>query len=122
MSNQNNIDDKSVPNESVVSLGDITKGKIDKLLDGPDPVVSLRPGQKLVGLKYVHEDVSEPLVSLVTRKFGIDVNIMLADVQIAGKSPIGGIVAVFEGPERHIADAIDFLRGKRVLVEIFAEA
>ena len=122
MSTQNNTTDKPTANESVVSLGDITKDKIDELLAGPDTVVTLRPGQKLVGLKYVHEDVAEPLVSLVTRKFGIDVNIMLADVQIAGKSPIGGIVAVFEGPDRHIADAIAFLRGKRVLVEIFAEA
>lgn len=96
-------------------------GKVQTLLDGHDPVVDLRPGQKLISLRYVHEDVSEPLVSLVTRKFGIDVNIMLADVQIVGKYPIGGIVAVFEGPERNIRDAIAFLRSKKVRVEVLAE-
>ena len=96
-------------------------GKVDALLAGHDPVVDLRPGQKLIALRYVHEDVSEPLVSLVTRKFGIDVNIMLADVQIVGKYPIGGIVGVFEGPERNIRDAVAFLRSKKVRVEILSE-
>ncbi|PLS30285.1 methionine ABC transporter ATP-binding protein [Bifidobacterium margollesii] len=96
-------------------------GKVSDLLAGSDPVVDLRPGQKLISLRYVSEDVSEPLVSLVTRKFGIDVNIMLADIQIVGKYPIGGIVGIFEGPERNIRDAITFLRGKKVRVEIIAE-
>ncbi|WP_165776828.1 ATP-binding cassette domain-containing protein [Bifidobacterium simiarum] len=96
-------------------------GKVSDLLAGPDPVVDLRPGQKLISLRYVSEDVSEPLVSLVTRKFGIDVNIMLADIQIVGKYPIGGIVGIFEGPERNIRDAIIFLRGKKVRVEVIAE-
>ncbi|PJM73760.1 methionine ABC transporter ATP-binding protein [Bifidobacterium primatium] len=102
--------------EAVSSLG-----KVDALLAGHDPVVDLRPGQKLIRLRYVHEDVSEPLVSLITRKFGIDVNIMLADVQIVGKYPIGGIVGVFEGPERNIRDAVAFLRSKKVRVEVLAE-
>ena len=43
------------------------------------------------------KEVSEALVSQITKGFGIDVNIIFGDIDIVADTPIGGIVAIFDG-------------------------
>lgn len=93
-------------------------GGIGALLEGPDPVISLRPGQRLIKMRYQSRDVSEPLVSVISQRFGVSVNIFLSDVEIIGRAPIGGIIGVFEGPGNSIDEAIDYLKGKNIEVEV----
>lgn len=55
--------------------------KIDELLESRSPAVALRPGERIVKLSYTERSVSEPLISYVTREFGILLNIIFADVE-----------------------------------------
>ena len=42
----------------------------------------LSEGQRLVRMQYVSKEVSEALVSQITKGFGIDVNIIFGDIDI----------------------------------------
>lgn len=57
----------------------------------------LSEGQRLVRMQYVSKEVSEALVSQITKGFGIDVNIIFGDIDIVADTLIGGIVAIFDG-------------------------
>ena len=42
----------------------------------------LSEGQRLVRMQYVSKEVSEALVSQITKGFGIDVNIIFGDIEV----------------------------------------
>ena len=85
------------------------------------PVVALKPGERIVRLSYVERNPSEPLISLITQKFGITLNIIFADVEIVQNAPIGGTVAIFSGDSGQIDAALTYLKEKNVGVEVIRQ-
>lgn len=96
--------------------------KIEELIAEKSPVVQLNPGELIVRLSYVQRNASEPLISTVSRKFDIDLNIIFADVEIVQNAPIGGTVAIISGGREQITQAIEYLIEKNVGVEVIADA
>ena len=45
--------------------------KIEELIEEDSPVVQLKPGELIVRLSYIQRNVSEPLISTVSRKFAM---------------------------------------------------
>ena len=56
--------------------------KIEELIEEDSPVVQLKPGELIVRLSYIQRNVSEPLISTVSRKFDITLNIIFSDIAI----------------------------------------
>jgi D-methionine transport system ATP-binding protein len=96
--------------------------KIYALVAQNADIVKLRPGERIVKLKYLEKDVSEALVSTISRRFNIDANIIFGDIEILGESPIGGLVFIASGQNENIDGALAFLREKNVGVEVIADA
>lgn len=96
--------------------------KIEELLASDSPVTKLEPGEIIVRLTYVEKNVSEPLISAVSRKFNIDLNIIFANIEIVQNAPIGGTVAIVTGEPQQISAAIQYLKEKNVGVEVIADA
>ena len=96
--------------------------KIDQLIAEDSPVTRLKPGERIVRLSYVEKNVSEPLISTVTREYHILLNIIFADITLVQNSPIGGTVAIVSGREEDIDDAINYLKEKNVGVEVLKNA
>ena len=96
--------------------------KIDDLINDHANVVALKPGELIVRLSYVESNTSEPLISTVSRKFNIDVNIIYADVEIIKDAPIGGTVAIISGKREDISEAVLYLLDKNVHVEVLKDA
>lgn len=96
--------------------------KIEGLLAEDSPVTRLKPGEMIVRLSYVQKNVSEPLISTVSRKFEINLNIIFSDIEIVQDAPIGGTVAIINGQREQINQAIDYLIEKNVGVEVIADA
>ena len=71
--------------------------KIEELIEEDSPVVQLKPGELIVRLSYIQRNVSEPLISTVSRKFDITLNIIFSDIAIVQNAPIGGTVAIISG-------------------------
>ena len=95
--------------------------KIEELIAADFPVVATKKGELIVRLTYVEKNTSEPLISTVTQKFGIILNIVFADVEIVQNAPIGGTVAIVSGESSRIDEALQYLRDKNVGVEVIKD-
>lgn len=95
--------------------------KIEELIAADSPVVETKKGELIVRLSYVEKNTSEPLISTVTQKFGIILNIVFADVEIVQNAPIGGTVAIVSGEGSRIDEALQYLRDKNVGVEVIKD-
>ncbi|MGN1203867.1 MAG: NIL domain-containing protein, partial [Lachnospiraceae bacterium] len=95
--------------------------KIEELVESDSPVVAIKPGELIVRLSYIEKNASEPLISSVTQKFGITLNIIFADVEIVQNAPIGGTVAIVSGEKDRIEEALAYLKEKNVGVEVIKD-
>ncbi len=96
--------------------------KIEELIEEDSPVVQLKPGELIVRLSYIQRNVSEPLISTVSRKFDITLNIIFSDIAIVQNAPIGGTVAIISGEREQSTQAIAYLSEKNVGVEVIRDA
>jgi D-methionine transport system ATP-binding protein len=96
--------------------------KIYGLIARNASIVQLKPGECIVKLKYLEKNVSEALVSTISRRFGIDANIIFGDIELLGDAPIGGLIFIMSGRRGDIDEALAFLRNKSVGVEVILDA
>lgn len=96
--------------------------KIETLIRDASPMVRLKPGELMARLVYIHADVSEPLISYASRAFDIEINIILADVEIVAGAMVGGTVVIFNGEREKINRAIQYYRDKNIRVEVIQDA
>ena len=96
--------------------------KIEELIAAKSPVVALKPGERIVRLSYVERNASEPLISTMTKKYGVILNIIFADIEIVQNAPIGGTVGILSGPRDKMDEALEDLRSKNVGVEVILDA
>lgn len=99
-----------------------TLQKIDALIESNSPMVQLAEGEVIVRLTYIQRNVSEPLISTVSQKFGVTLNIIFADIELVQGAPIGGTVAIIGGEQGQITNAIEYLVEKNVGVEVIKDA
>ena len=96
--------------------------KIEELIAEGSPVVQLQPGEVIVRLSYIQKNVSEPLISTLSPRFQISLNIIFADIEIVQDAPIGGTVAILSGEREQITKAMEYLIEKNVGVEVLKDA
>ena len=82
----------------------------------------MQPGELIVRLSYLQRNVSEPLISTVSQRFHISLNIIFADITIVEDAPIGGTVAIISGERKQITEAMEYLIEKDVGVEVIKDA
>lgn len=96
--------------------------KIEQMVADHVPGVTPEKGDVLAKFSYRQKDVSEPLISTAAKQFDLDINIVLADVEIIGGAPIGGTVVILHGESDRIDNAIQYIRNKNVGVEVIKDA
>lgn len=84
--------------------------------------MQLQPGEVIVRLSYIQKNVSEPLISTLSQRFQISLNIIFADIEIVQDAPIGGTVAILSGAREQITKAMEYLIEKNVGVEVLKDA
>ena len=95
---------------------------INTLIEEKSPLVQLKPGQKILRFKYLERSACEALVSTISRRFNIDLNIIFGSIEIIGDNPIGGLVVIADGKEDDIRDAVKYLCDINVGVEVILSA
>ncbi len=73
---------------------------------------------KLVKLIYQKTTVKDAIISEVSRKYNVNVSIILATIEILEDAPLGGIIALLQGNIRNINQAILFFQNNDVKVEV----
>ena len=92
--------------------------KIDRILAENGPIQGLKPGERIIRLQYQRKDVSEPLISTISRRFNVDLNIIFADVELVDGAPIGGTVAIYNGSDETLEKIREYLAERQVKLEV----
>jgi D-methionine transport system ATP-binding protein len=92
--------------------------KIHELIVEKSPIVDLKPGEKILKLRYLEKSASEALISVVSRRFNIDANIIFGNIEVIQNASLGGLVVIVSGEKEDIQAAIQFLLDKKVEVEV----
>ena len=92
--------------------------KIEQLIAEDSPVVQLERDESLVRFTFIEKNVSEPIISAMSRLYEITINIIFADVEIVQGSPIGGTVAIVSGKDDIVKRALAHIEEQGVGVEV----
>lgn len=98
-----------------------TLSKIHELIAENSSLTKLNPGEAILRFRYLERNASEALVSQISRKFSLDVNIIFGNIEMIGDNPIGGLVSIVRGESQDITDAINYLLDKNVGVEVILD-
>ena len=91
-------------------------GQINRLIRENSSV--LDTDATLVQCTFSKDSVGEALVSDVSRRFGVNVNIILGNVELLRGNPLGGLVVLIDGEEEKRRAVIEYLRAHDVRVEV----
>lgn len=92
--------------------------KIEQLIKEDSPVVKLAADERLVRFTFREKNVSEPIISAMSRLYEITINIIFADVEIVQDAPIGGTVAIISGKDDVVKRALAHIEQQGVGVEV----
>ena len=96
-------------------------GKIERMIAEDSGFTRLKPGEKLVKLIFQKESVGEPVLTVAAQRFGVTLNIILANVEYLHGNPFGGTIGVLSGRPEDLDAAIRFLKDSHVRVEVLKD-
>ena len=96
--------------------------KVEELIAEDSPVVRLQKDEQLVRFTYIQKNVSEPLISAISRMYEVTMNIIFASIEIVQDAPIGGTVAIVSGAPAVIERALGHIAAMDVGVEVLKKA
>ena len=95
--------------------------KMEELIEEGARIAELQPGELIVRLSYVERNVAEAVISQISRRYNVDVNILFANVEILQGSQLGGTVAIISGDRADVTKAIEYFIEKNVEVEVLKD-
>lgn len=104
----------------IASAGNLSR--VNALIEDGTEILKLRPGECVVKLLYQRESAVEALVSTVSRRYGVDVNIIFGNIELIGNDPLGELMVILSGAEADIESAIAYFKEKQVDVEVISRA
>lgn len=79
-------------------------------------VYNPKDGGKLIKLTFLKDSVGESLISLVSQKFNVRLNIVLANVDMIQDAPLGEIIVIIKGEDANIKAALEHFVEQKVKV------
>ncbi|MGM9941191.1 MAG: methionine ABC transporter ATP-binding protein [Bulleidia sp.] len=95
---------------------------IGKLIENNTVDLNNTPEKTLYRLTFTKNSVGHALISKISRDYNVDVNIMLANVDVVNHDALGGIIASIEGKAEDTAAAVSFLHDCGVRTEVIDHA
>ena len=95
--------------------------EIYQLIEDKAEIAELSADEQLVKMRYQETTVSEPLISYISKKFDVTVNILFSDVELVEGLPLGGTVAILKGARNQLREALDYVSGRNVTVEVIKD-
>lgn len=97
-------------------------GCLPKLIrKDPSLLASMREG-RLVKLTFGRESVGEAVMSEVSRRYQVDVNIILANIEVLRGGTLGNLVASINGTTEGVSGTLEYFRECHVTVEVIDHA
>lgn len=82
-----------------------------------------KPGEvaKLLHLKYIGEVSGKPLISDISRRFNVEANITVGNIEKLQDTWIGNLVIDLQGKLDNLEQAIDYLKAENVEMEVIED-
>ena len=91
--------------------------KIKDLIKADSPLIKSQEGESDLYKLVFDTKVNSPVISEVSRKFDVDFNIILANVEVVADATIGAMIVKIRGEESAIKAALDFLKESNIRIE-----
>ena len=91
--------------------------KINDLIKADSPLVKSQNGESPLYKLFFDTKVDSPVISEVSRKYNVDFNIILANVEVVADATIGAMIVKIRGKEDNINEALSFLKESSIRVE-----
>jgi D-methionine transport system ATP-binding protein len=91
------------------------------LIKDQSSVVEIKENEKILKLKYLENSTTEPIISIISREFNVDANIIFGNIEIIQESPLGGLIVIIRGQEEQIHKVINYLKENNVEVEVIKD-
>ena len=91
---------------------------ITSLIDAGYELMQCDPNEQLIQLTYIADSAAQTLISKVSRKFGVDCNIVFGTVEVIDGKPLGQLIVKANGKSADMVAAIDTIRQANVKVEV----
>ncbi|MCF0110428.1 MAG: ATP-binding cassette domain-containing protein [Erysipelotrichaceae bacterium] len=96
--------------------------KIDKMLTDGSSLVQLTGDDLLVQLSFEDSCTGDAVISDVSKRFDVKLNIILANVEVIDSRVLGGMVVIINGQKDEIQKATDYLKSLNVGIEVLSDA
>ena len=94
--------------------------RVQEFIEENEAFRNLKPGEKIIRLKYLDTSAAEALVSTVSREYGVDMNIIFGNIEWIGNHLLGELIVIATGKTERIPEAIAYLKEKNVDVEVLS--
>lgn len=94
--------------------------KVHSLMAADSPLVRVGDRDLLVRLTFERDCVGDALISQVSRLYQVNVNIVLANVEIIQGEPLGGMIAILTGEEEQLKAAVRCFAENNVRTEVLS--
>lgn len=95
--------------------------KIHDLIEARHSLTELKPGDKMVLLTYSGSNAGEPLISVLTQKFGISANIIYGNIDYLKEKPLGKLVVTLSGKPEDVSSSMNYIQSLGVEMEVIKE-
>ena len=94
--------------------------KIDELIAQESPLVRLNSGERIVKFTYGTSNVDDALISVASRKYGVDL-ISSSKLEIINDKPLGTLIVLLGGNTANIDKALKYFNETSVRTEIIRQ-
>lgn len=94
---------------------------VQKLIDVNSSMVQPDKDSVLIKCVYGRDCVGDALISEASRKFNVNISIVLANVEVLQGSPLGGMVVLVSGSRENTDACIQYMREMNVKVEVLKD-
>lgn len=96
-------------------------GNLNRLLEEDSELFRVKKGELLVRLTFDQQYVGQAVITTAARRFGFDLNLILASAEVLHGSPIGGIVGILSGEREQIRQGIAYMEENHVKTEVLRD-
>lgn len=92
--------------------------RMDELIAENAKIARLEKGQSIWRIDYYGPETKEPIIALISEKFGISPSIIFANVEVISDTVLGSTIVLVTITEQVEQEVIEYLRNKQIRVEV----
>lgn len=88
------------------------------LIESGYTLLKCNENEKLIQLTYVEDSAAQALISMVSREYNVDCNIVFGSVEVICGKPLGQLIIKMKGDPANVNASIDYISNHQVKVEV----